>query len=56
MTIGFIRNKLLPLEKMYNFHDFHSPSLSDVDFEVLPQVLVIGNCHSLLKKQNQPSL
>ena len=27
---------------MYNFHDFHSPSLSDVDFEVLPQVLVIG--------------
>ena len=27
---------------MYSFHDFHSPSLSDVDFEVLPQVLVIG--------------
>jgi len=36
------RTKLLPLEKLYGFHDFHSPSLSDVDFEVLPQVLVIG--------------
>ena len=39
----FCRTKLLPLEKLYGFHDFHSPSLSDVDFEVLPQVLVIGN-------------
>merc|ERR1712060_896624 len=36
------KNKLLPLEKMYSFHNFHSPSLSDVDFEVLPQVLVVG--------------
>ena len=36
------KTKLLPLEKFYNFHDFHSPPLSDTDFESLPQVLVIG--------------
>ena len=37
------RNKLLPLEKHYSFHDFHSPPLDDTDFDSLPQVLVIGN-------------
>jgi len=36
------RNKLLPLEKHYSFHDFHSPPLDDTDFDSLPQVLVIG--------------
>ena len=41
-VFSVLRTKLLPLETMYKFHDFHSPSLSDVDFEVLPQVLVIG--------------
>ena len=37
-----IRTKLLPLEKLYGFHNFHSPPLSDIDFDSLPQVLVIG--------------
>merc|ERR1711892_1107799 len=36
------RTKLLPLEKHYSFHDFHSPPLNDTDFDCLPQVLVIG--------------
>ena len=36
------RTKLLPLEKHYSFHDFHSPPLNDTDFDGLPQVLVIG--------------
>lgn len=36
------RTKLLPLEKHYCFHDFHSPPLDDTDFDSLPQVLVIG--------------
>ena len=38
-----LRSKLQPLEKMYGFHNFHSPPLSDTDFDALPQVLVIGS-------------
>ncbi|TDH74127.1 hypothetical protein CCR75_003626 [Bremia lactucae] len=34
--------KLRPLEKRYNFEDFHSPLLSDGDFKAKPQVLMIG--------------
>ncbi|KAG7391101.1 EH domain-containing protein 1 [Phytophthora pseudosyringae] len=34
--------KLRPLEKRYEFGDFHSPLLSDADFEAKPQVLMIG--------------
>ncbi|OWZ19242.1 hypothetical protein PHMEG_0006541 [Phytophthora megakarya] len=34
--------KLKPLEKRYDFGDFHSPILSDADFEAKPQVLMIG--------------
>ncbi|ETM00403.1 hypothetical protein L917_02847 [Phytophthora nicotianae] len=34
--------KLRPLEKRYDFGDFHSPLLSDADFEAKPQVLMIG--------------
>ncbi|KAI9991235.1 hypothetical protein PInf_018867 [Phytophthora infestans] len=34
--------KLRPLEKRYDFGDFHSPLLSDSDFEAKPQVLMIG--------------
>ncbi|RLN45882.1 hypothetical protein BBJ29_008037 [Phytophthora kernoviae] len=34
--------KLKPLEKRYEFGDFHSPLLSDADFEAKPQVLMIG--------------
>lgn len=36
------RKKLLPLEQYYNFHDFHSPSLEDADFDNKPMVLVVG--------------
>ena len=38
----FPRSKLQPLEKLYGFHNFHSPPLSDMDFDAIPQVLVIG--------------
>ncbi|TYZ66254.1 hypothetical protein PybrP1_008964 [[Pythium] brassicae (nom. inval.)] len=34
--------KLKPLEKKYCFDDFHSPLLSDADFDAKPQVLMIG--------------
>ena len=33
---------LLPLEEMYNFHDFHSPKLGDADFDNKPMVMLIG--------------
>lgn len=36
------REKLLPLEQYYGFHDFHSPSLEDADFDNKPMVLVVG--------------
>lgn len=35
-------SKLKPLEKKYCFDDFHSPLLSDADFDAKPQVLMIG--------------
>ncbi|XP_023341306.1 EH domain-containing protein 1 [Eurytemora carolleeae] len=35
-------NKLLPLEKHYLFHRFHSPQLNEADFDSLPLVLLIG--------------
>ncbi|KAF1326512.1 Eh domain-containing protein 4, partial [Globisporangium splendens] len=34
--------KLKPLEKKYDYDDFHSPLLSDADFDAKPQVLMIG--------------
>ncbi|XP_070295330.1 EH domain-containing protein 2-like isoform X2 [Salvelinus sp. IW2-2015] len=34
--------KLLPLEQHYGFHDFHSHSLEDADFDNKPMVLVVG--------------
>ncbi|DAZ97270.1 TPA: hypothetical protein N0F65_009321 [Lagenidium giganteum] len=34
--------KLKPLEKKYGFDDFHSPLLSDADFDAKPQILMIG--------------
>ena len=34
--------KLLPIERKYNYHDFHSPALSAADFKAKPQVLMIG--------------
>eukprot|EP00918_Siedleckia_nematoides_P010749 GHVU01023509.1.p1 GENE.GHVU01023509.1~~GHVU01023509.1.p1 ORF type:complete len:536 (-),score=79.31 GHVU01023509.1:146-1753(-) len=34
--------KLLPLEEHYKFHDFHSPALSDPDFDAKPMILLVG--------------
>jgi len=34
--------KLLPLEKFYHFHEFHSPALDDPDFDSKPMVLLVG--------------
>lgn len=36
------KNKLLPLEEHYNFHDFHSPKLEDPDFDAKPMILLVG--------------
>lgn len=38
------RQKLLPLEKYYDFSDFHSSSLEDADFDNKPMILVLGQC------------
>ncbi|XP_052413023.1 EH domain-containing protein 2 [Carassius gibelio] len=38
------RQKLLPLEKYYDFSDFHSSSLEDADFDNKPMILVVGQC------------
>ena len=36
------KNKLLPLEEHYQFHDFHSPRLDDPDFTAKPMILLVG--------------
>ena len=36
------KNKLLPLEETYKFHEFHSPQLDDSDFSAKPMVLLVG--------------
>lgn len=36
------KQKLLPLEEHYKFHDFHSPPLDDADFDAKPMILLIG--------------
>lgn len=36
------KNKLLPLELHYNFHEFHSPQLNDADFDAKPLILLVG--------------
>lgn len=36
------KNKLLPLEQHYQFHDFHSPQLEDSDFDAKPMILLVG--------------
>ena len=36
------KEKLLPFEQEYQFHDFHSPALEDPDFEARPLVILIG--------------
>lgn len=48
------KQKLLPLEEHYKFHDFHSPPLDDPDFDAKPMVRFVtididlylnGLCH-----------
>ncbi|KAM9811969.1 EH domain-containing protein 2-like isoform 2-T2 [Syngnathus typhle] len=34
--------RLLPIEKHYSFHHYHSPSYEDADFDNKPMVLVMG--------------
>ena len=36
------KNKILPVEEMYKYADFHSPTLLDSDIESKPMVLLIG--------------
>ena len=36
------KQKMLPLEEFYKFHDFHSPQLDESDFDAKPMVLLIG--------------
>lgn len=36
------RQKMLPLEEFYRFHEFHSPALDDPDFDAKPMVLLVG--------------
>jgi len=36
------KEKLLPLEEAYKFHEFHSPKLEDSDFFAKPMVLLVG--------------
>uniref|UniRef100_A0A7E4WA65 EH domain-containing protein 1 n=1 Tax=Panagrellus redivivus TaxID=6233 RepID=A0A7E4WA65_PANRE len=36
------KQKLIPLEEHYKFHDFHSPALDDADFTAKPMILLVG--------------
>ncbi|XP_041092345.1 EH domain-containing protein 2-like [Polyodon spathula] len=36
------QKKLLPLEQLYRFHEFHSAALEEADFHNKPMVLVVG--------------
>jgi len=36
------KTKLLPLEKKYHFHEFHSPLLQDADFDAKPVIMLVG--------------
>jgi len=40
--MNIYKQKLLPLEKEYQFHDFHSPALDDPDFDAKPMVMLVG--------------
>ena len=35
-------HQILPLEKHYHFDKFHSPPMSDADFEANPMILLVG--------------
>jgi hypothetical protein len=36
------RSKILPLEQTYRYDLFHSPSMSDAEFDSKPQVMLVG--------------
>lgn len=36
------KQKVLPLEESYQFHDFHSPKLDDPDFDAKPIIMLVG--------------
>ncbi|KAK2721686.1 hypothetical protein QYM36_003855 [Artemia franciscana] len=36
------KQKILPLEKQYFFHEFHSPALDDTYFDAKPMILLVG--------------
>lgn len=36
------KQKVLPLEEAYQFHDFHSPKLDDPDFDAKPIIMLVG--------------
>ena len=39
---GLYKEKLLPLESLYKFHEFHLPQMIDSELDSVPQVLMIG--------------
>lgn len=43
------KNKIKPLEELYNFPYFHSPTLNDSDFEAKPMVLLLGQYSTGIK-------
>jgi GTPase SAR1 family protein len=36
------KTKILPLEQMYRYEIFHSPAMTDAEFNSKPQVMLIG--------------
>ena len=42
LIVNFFQDYLLPLEKEYVFHEFHSPKLEDADFDGKPLVMMVG--------------
>ena len=39
------KQKLLPLEKEYQFHDFHSPALDEPDFDAKYETKIAASKH-----------
>jgi EH domain-containing protein 1 len=40
------KQKILPLERRYKFHDVHSPAFLDADFDAKPTILLLGQYSS----------
>jgi polynucleotide 5'-kinase involved in rRNA processing len=36
------KTKILPLEQLYKYDIFHSPPMSDAEFDSKPQVMLVG--------------